>query len=245
LTLAAATFVTGLLIAAQLQTEAPRVRYSSQERPPLVEAASELQVTQEELKDRIVGLRGDIQEAERSASGSRSLVAGLNRDLRDARLAAGLIALVGPGVVLELNDSPGPAPENAPAADYLVSASDLRDVVVELWLAGAEAVSVNGERIAVGTALTDIGSSVLVNSAYLQPPYQISAIGPADMEVRLSSSPSFQRFLQERAEAYGLSVGIATPEEVAVPAYVGRIGLVESRPLVPGASAIPGPAATP
>ena len=57
----------------------------------------------------------------------------------------------------------------------------MRTVVEELWLAGAEGVAVNGERVTVATAILDIGGSVLVNSAYLAPPYQVSAIGPTDL----------------------------------------------------------------
>ena len=72
-----------------------------------------------------------------------------------------------------------PVPPGGSVADYRVGARDLRLVVEELWLAGAEAVSVNGERLVPTTAFVDIGGTLLVNSAYLAPPYQVAAIGPA------------------------------------------------------------------
>ena len=72
----------------------------------------------------------------------------LNDELEEARIAAGLIPLTGTGIVLQLEDSQEPvAPEGDSAADYLVGARDIRTVVEELWLAGAEAIAVNGERI--------------------------------------------------------------------------------------------------
>ena len=101
--------------------------------------------------------------------------------------------LEGPGLVLQLEDSQVPVPAGASAADYRVSARDLRSAIEELWLAGAEAVSVNGERIVPMTAIVDIGGSVLVNSAYLAPPYQVAAIGPADLYDVLAASPRVRR----------------------------------------------------
>ena len=70
----------------------------------------------------------------------------------------------------------------------LVSGRDIRTLVEELWLAGAEAIAVNGERITAATAIIDIGGSVLVNSAYLAPPYQVDgdrAVRPVRPPVRL------------------------------------------------------------
>ena len=60
-------------------------------------------------------------------------------------------------------------------------------MVEELWLAGAEAVSSQRRaRRARSSAIIDIGGSILVNSAYLSPPYQVKAIGPADLYDRLA-----------------------------------------------------------
>jgi uncharacterized protein YlxW (UPF0749 family) len=239
-TLGVALLVLGFLIATQLRTEAPRVRYSSQERPPLVATARELRAQQEALKARILSLRAQIEGVAEAAAGNDVLVEGLNEQLRLARMAAGLVELVGPGVVLQLDDSTQPVPQDAADADYLVSAEDVRDVISELWLVGAQAVSVNGERIGVTTALTDLGSSLLVNSAYLQPPYVVSAIGPVDLYDRLASSAGFARFLAARAEAYGIVVGLGRATEVVVPAYSGNVNVSEVRPQ-PSASPTGGP----
>ena len=56
-TLGAALLGLGFLIAAQLAAEGPRVRYTTQERSPLVETAIELQAQQEALKQQILDLR--------------------------------------------------------------------------------------------------------------------------------------------------------------------------------------------
>ncbi len=230
ITLGLALAALGFLIVAQLQSNGPRAQYASNERGPLVETAIGLQSQQHALEAQILDLQAQISALETEGQGSAATATDLGRRLQDARLAAGLIALEGPGLVLQLSDSgrtvlPGDNPN-----DYLVSADDVRTVVEQLWLAGAEGIAVNGERITTGTAILDIGGTVLVNSAYLAPPYQVSAIGPPDLFDRLSAEVSFQAFVQTRAQAFGIQVDFAEPSQVDLPAYAGAITLRYAQP---------------
>jgi uncharacterized protein YlxW (UPF0749 family) len=242
LTLGAALLGLGFLIAAQLAAEGPRVRYTTQERSPLVETATELQAQQEELKADILDRRERIQELERSGAGSAETVRDLNDQLLDARIAAGLIPLTGTGLVLQLEDSLEPVAPDANEADYLVGARDIRTVVEELWAAGAEAVAVNGERITPTSAIIEIGPSILVNSAYVVPPYQVTAIGPDDLYQRISASPGFVDLIRARAETYGIRISFAEPDSVDIPAFAGTVTLRYARP---DASATPAPSVVP
>jgi uncharacterized protein YlxW (UPF0749 family) len=238
ITLGIALLLLGFLIAAQLAAEGPRVRYSSQERTGLADTAQSLQSQQDALKDRIVALREQIQTIEQESAGSQAALRTLNDDLEEARIAAGLIPLSGTGIVLKLEDSTQPVPPDGNEADYLVGAADLRTVVDQLWLAGAEAVAINDERVTTSTAIIDIGGSVLVNAAYLAGPYQITAIGPADLFDRLSASPGFEEFVRTRRGSFGIGISWAEPASVDVPAFAGTVTLRESR-------AVASPAASP
>jgi uncharacterized protein YlxW (UPF0749 family) len=237
-TLGVALLALGFLIAAQLSAEGPRIRYTTQERSPLVETANGLQLQQDALKNDIVRLRQQIQDLENAGQGSAALVVALNRSLEEARIAAGLIPMTGTGIVLQLEDSTLSLPPDAHEADYLVSARDIRTVVEELWLAGAEAISVNGERVTTSTAVLDIGGSILVNSAYLAPPFQVSAIGPTDLYDRLLESQGFRDFIDTRRGTFGLGISVAEPEHVDIPQFAGSINLVNGRP---GDTASPNP----
>jgi uncharacterized protein YlxW (UPF0749 family) len=232
-TLGAALLGLGFLIAAQLAAEGPRVRYTTQERSPLVETATQLQRRQDELKARILQLRDQIQSTEQAGEGSAELVSQLNDQLQDARIAAGLIPLTGTGIVLQREDSVEPVAPGADQADYLVGARDLRSVVEELWAAGAEAIAVNGERITPTTAIIDVGPSILVNAAYLAAPYQVTALGPDDLYPRLGASPGFVDLIRTRAQGFGIQVGIAEPEAVDIPAFAGTVTLRYARPEQP------------
>jgi uncharacterized protein YlxW (UPF0749 family) len=241
-TLGAALLALGFLIAAQLQSEPPRVRYTTQERQPLVQTALGLQAQQDGLKTRILAARDRIGVLEQSSRGNAAEVSRLNDALDAARMAAGLIALHGPGLVIRLEDSEQPVPQGGAASDYLVSARDVRTVVEELWLAGAESIAVNTERMAVSSAIVDIGGSILVNSAYLTPPYDITAIGPKDLYDRLGQSQGFVDLVRARAQAFGIRIRFAELDDVAVPAYAGTLVFRHGGPVQ---TPSPGPTVTP
>jgi uncharacterized protein YlxW (UPF0749 family) len=228
-TLGLALLVLGFLIAAQLAAEGPRIRYTTQERSPLVETTLSLQSTQDALKDRIVALRGSIQQIEEQGSGSAAAMHDLNDRLQQARIAAGLIPLSGTGIVLRLEDSNEPTPPDGNAADYLAGGSDLRTVVSLLWQSGAEAIAINDERITTSSAIVDIGGSVVVNAAYLAGPYQIAAIGPKDLFARLSATAGWEEFVRTRRGSFGIGISWAEPEVVDVPAFAGTVTLRESQ----------------
>jgi uncharacterized protein YlxW (UPF0749 family) len=244
-TLGIALFALGFLIAAQLNSQVPRTSYTSQERGPLVQTALGLQAQQDQLKASLLDLRTQIQAVEDRGPGSDAAVRAVNDELAQARIAAGLIAIHGTGLVIQLEDSTEPIPPGGNASDRRVTAADVRTVVEELWLAGAEAIAVNGERVTGSSAILDIGGSVLVNSAYLAPPYQVAAIGPADLYATMSSAPSFMDFVQVRAGSPGIRISFAQPADVNVPAYAGALNLRYGRPMDAGPATSPGASGAP
>lgn len=228
-TLTAALLVLGFLIAAQLAAEGPRIRYTTQERSPLVETALGLQAQQDDLKSRIVTLRTEIQEVEQQGVGAADVVRNLNDRLEESRIAAGLIPLAGTGIVLRLEDSSQPVAPGGNESDYLVNARDLRTVVTLLWQSGAEAIAINGERVVGSSAIVDIGGSMLVNAAYVAGPYQVTALGPRDLFARLSVQPGWAELVRTRSGSFGVGIAWAEPEFVDIPAYAGSVNLRDAR----------------
>lgn len=229
-TLAVALLVLGFLIAAQISAEGPRTRYSTEERSPLIETALGLQAQQERLKAEILDLRRHIGELEAQDPGAADSLKRLYEQLEEARFATGLIAVTGRGLAFRLEDG------SQGGVDALVSARDVRILVEELWLAGAQGVAVNGERLVGSTAVIDIGGSILVNSAYLAPPFTITAIGPADLYARLQASVAFAEFVRGRIEPSGLRLSVAELDQADLPAFAGTVGLRYARPAPSGSA---------
>jgi uncharacterized protein YlxW (UPF0749 family) len=132
-----------------------------------------------------------------------------------------LIAVQGPGVRVTLTDSTRSWAGRAD--DLLVHDFDLRDVIGILWLGGAEAISVNGERIVNSTSVYCVGSTILVNDTRLAPPYIIVAIGDPDRLEATLRNPGYLRDLKERAERLGIGLSLTQSASVTTPAYKGSV----------------------
>ena len=117
ITLGVALLALGFLIAAQMAAEGPRVRYTSQERTPLVATALDLQAQQDHLKQQVLDARDAIGQLEAAGEGGAAVTVQLNDQLEAARMAAGLVALTGPGIVIQLVDSSLPVPADGNARD--------------------------------------------------------------------------------------------------------------------------------
>ena len=233
-TLAIALLALGFLIAAQIAAEGPRVRYSTEERAPLIETALGLQSAQEALKSQILSLRDRIGALEAEGSGDADELRRLYAQLEEARIASGLIRVSGPGIAFRFEDSLVGA-----GGESLVTARDLRVLIQELWLAGAEGIAVNDERIVGTSAVIDIGGSILVNSAYLAPAYTVTAIGPTDLYARMQASASFVEFIRNRIEPSGIRLTVAEPGTVDLPAFAGTVSMGYAEPAAANAETAP------
>ncbi|MCX6344099.1 MAG: DUF881 domain-containing protein [Armatimonadetes bacterium] len=86
----------------------------------------------------------------------------------------------GSGVQITLKDSPKlrTSERNPQVVEtFMVHDQDISNIVNELFAAGAEAITVNGELIGAMTSIRSVGPVIEVNNKRLAPPYKIAAIG--------------------------------------------------------------------
>lgn len=181
-----------------------------------------MEAEQKDLKALITDLRAHLTGLQREAATRKSALADLNAQIESQRVLAGLSPLVGPGLVLTLDDSAAKViPPGDDASNYLVHDYDLRDAVSILWESGAEAIAVNDERLVGVSSIYCVGSTILVNDTRLSPPYKIAAIGAPSMEDALNSSSRLQK-LKLNVRQYGVQYKVAGAKDVRVPAFTGR-----------------------
>ncbi len=97
--------------------------------------------------------------------------------LRRLEVQTGFVPVTGEGVRVVVENEPGADPVQA------VSDLDLTLLVNGLWTAGAEAISVNGQRLTALSAIRTSGDPIEVNSVGVASPYTVLAIGDrADLE---------------------------------------------------------------
>jgi uncharacterized protein YlxW (UPF0749 family) len=116
-----------------------------------------------------------------------ALPGALARALTAEQLAAGTIAVTGPGLTVHLDEPATPKAQQSGragttpiTATNILTDRDVRSVVNELWYDGAEAISVNDVRLTPTSASRFAGQAVLIDFQPISPPYVIRAIGNAD-----------------------------------------------------------------
>ncbi|MDI7277071.1 MAG: DUF881 domain-containing protein, partial [Anaerolineae bacterium] len=179
-----------------------------------------------QLKAQIAELRRDLAEAQRQAAKDTEMLTTISAELERERERAGLMALSGPGLLVQLDDSRMLAQASGPEAElYIVHDYDLRDVVNLLWAAGAEAISINDERLVNTTSIYCVGSTIMVNDTRLSPPYVIRAIGDRQRMAPLVENPAFLADLRHKVQVYGLQFGLNWANQVDVPGYSGTFSV--------------------
>ncbi len=192
------------------------------EREIVASTVQRLEGEQADLKKQIADLRTQVNDFQGTDAQQKSTLLDINKELEKQRVVSGMLPLHGQGVIATFDDSTTTVvPPNEDPARYIIHDYDLRDVLSTLWTSGAEAISVNGERIVGNTSLYCVGTTIITNATRLSPPYVIRAIGdPQTLEAALKGAPQMEKFNQ-RAIIYDLLTTIEAQKDMLVPAYNG------------------------
>jgi uncharacterized protein YlxW (UPF0749 family) len=220
--IAAGLAVTGFVGAAQWNSSVTREAFTSSAQQVLAAQVVELEQEQGELRAQIAEAEAEVQRFQEESTTSSAALAQLNERLAGARLAGGLAAVRGPGAVIEIADSQRVVPPGENPTSFIVLVDDLRDIVAALWASGAEAVAINGERLVATSSIYGVGSSVLVNTAFLSPRFRIEAIGPPGLLDRFLLHEAFRGRVGQRIEFFGLEFATAVSDELTLPAFIGN-----------------------
>lgn len=150
--------------------------------------------------------------------------------LAKAEEASALYPVKGPAVKVVLTDAPLEVKPAGVHDDLLVvHQQDIQAVVNALWSGGAEAMSIQNERVVSTTGIKCVGNSVVLHGVPHAPPYVIIAIGDqARLEAALNGNDAITVYKQY-AEAYGLGYQKSREDAATLPAYDGSIELRYAR----------------
>lgn len=206
----------GVLISAQMNSIPERVTNPIAPYASLKETKESLYQEQLELKAEIKNLQESIQKIQKDSE-NIALTKGELEDLKNEKAKAGLTKINGPGVIITLDDSKA----SVVSEDSIVHAADLRDIINLLWGSGAEAISINGQRIVVNTAIDCIVNTILVNDTRISTPFNIEAIGDQSQMYNNLISPLLLTNIHERSKNQGLIFNLTKNNDITVPIFDG------------------------
>ncbi|MFI5793967.1 DUF881 domain-containing protein [Streptomyces sp. NPDC051677] len=205
--------------AAQARVAAPVV---AKEREELIDRIDRETEAADKLESTVDKLRDDVSARQQKAL--KQSGGGDQADL--VGILSGAVEVHGPGVKLVVDDAKeattggdGDPRETSGFSDTgRVRDRDMQRVVNGLWASGAEAVSINGQRLTALSAIRAAGDAILVDNKPLVPPYTVLAVGDGkNLSTRFQNSAD-GLYLNALQENYGIRTAISVAKDVRLPA---------------------------
>ena len=201
-----------LLSVAALQTARSE---STQEagRRSLVDQVDERRDRLDVARSRVTELRREVATLQRTQLAGSEQGRALSERLSRLGADVGARPVTGPGMVVTVDDAPGARSDRQRVLD-----GDLQRLVNGLWQAGAEAISVNGQRLTQLSAIRTAGEAIHVNFKPLRRPYTVEAIGnPDQLPARFIETRGGAWWLNLRS-VYNVRFEMNSREELTLPA---------------------------
>lgn len=207
----------GLLLtvaAVQAERSEPAAEREKAELTARVEARAqrvdELSLYSAELQQDVSALQSN--ELENTSRGQE-----LQERIAALELITGTGRVKGPGLVITVDDPPKSGLEDAAPTDRILD-RDLQHLANGLWSAGAEAISINGQRLTSLTAIRGADKAITVDYRPLARPYVVEAIGdPETLEAAFVESTGGIWF-EDLAQSLQIRYEITSSDELVLPA---------------------------
>ncbi len=181
-----------------------------------------------DLTDQVAAARAEVDQLTRQAPQQSPQ---LEADLARLADAAALTRVRGPAVSVSLTDAPlDVKPDGISEDSLVVHQQDIQAVVNALWAGGAEAMTIQGQRVTTRTGVKCVGNVVVLHGTPYAPPYVIVAIGDQRrLEASLASS-SYLTIYRQYADKYGLGYSQKRITDQVMDPYQGVVDLTYAKP---------------
>ncbi len=143
----------------------------------------------------------------------------MKKELEKTLNYSDLVEVKGPGIIMTLNDSKQEVSEGEDIAWYLIHDIDILEIVNELRMAGAEAISINGERVTSTTSIRCGGPTINIDGKRHAVPFVIKAVG--DPKALEASALAPESYIELYMGYTGIEVEIQKVEKLTVEGYNG------------------------
>lgn len=161
---------------------------------------------------------GELQQHIEKATENNSELEEAKNQINEGNIIIGLTEVTGPGVVFTVADSEIDPNTVVDSSYLLVHDKDILKIVNELKNAGAEAISINGQRVILTTSIICGGNIINVNGERIGSPFEIKAIGSPEALANLSRPGGWLSILKDRG------VKVSEPKKlnnITIPKYSG------------------------
>lgn len=215
-TVVVAAFILGILLAIYFKTLDPTKVYITLQEKKNIE--NQIEVTKTEI-DKLKEVKSQYEESLKKYEAVvknryKSINDLMEDDLIYLKKISGDVVVKGPGIVVTIKDSEKELEQGQNPNDLIVHDIDILRIINDLKKAGAEAISINGERVLALSKIKCSGATITVNDTTYGQPFIIKAIGSTDSLMASIISPnSYANLIKE---GYGIYVDVQAEEEIKV-----------------------------
>lgn len=203
--------------AAQARVTAPVL---AKERQELIDRIDAETAAADTLETQVEEVRDDVSRRQRKALQEHG---GDQGEL--VALLSGATPVHGPGIKVVVDDAEdsdqgggGPRETSGFSDTGRVRDRDMQRVVNGLWESGAEAISINGQRLTALSAIRAAGDAILVDNRPLVPPYTVLAVGDGKKLAAAFKDSADGQYLQTLKDSFDIRTAISVQEKLNLPA---------------------------
>ena len=167
-----------------------------------------------------------LDKVRKEASSDNENLSGMREELKQVNQLLGLTEVTGKGITIVLDDNKSVIADgaiNINIAELLVHDDDLIRLVNDLKNGGAEAISINNQRIVSTTGIICDGNVVRINGQKVSAPFEIKAIGYPERLIGAIDFPT--AILSELRKVGVIKEEPKKANSITIPKYTGSIGM--------------------
>jgi len=174
----------------------------------------------------------ELEVLENITKGDQNIVEILNDDLNFNKASSGRTSLEGPGIRITMYDNMDSEIVGFDINDDVIHDVDVLNILNDLKIAGAEAISINNQRV-VSTSEIKCGGPILrINGKSIGTPFVIKAIG--DQKVLMASVNAPGTYGDTLKSVYLIGFEPEIQDKVTIPAYNGSFSFSYAKPVGEG-----------
>ena len=162
----------------------------------------------------------ELEKERESTTGNNEELTRLEEQIKEGSKVIGYSEVTGQGVIVTLKDNTNISMNTIfDISDFLVHDVDVLSVINELKNAGAEAISINDQRLVITSSIQCDGNVIQVNGQKVGAPFEIKAIGLSEQLAALDRPGGYLSRLRE----YGIGADLVKSNNITIPKYKGSV----------------------
>lgn len=218
--------VIGIILAVAYRQAVDRAPDAARAKAGLVEDIKRRSAASDSMQSQADKLREQLARDRETALADSAAGQQTARQLEQLETVTGLSSVTGPGLVVTVGDGPPPVDpvtgEPTGEVDLArVLDRDLQELVNALWRAGAEAITIDNQRLTPTSTIRLAGEAILVDLRPVTSPYEIKAIGDRKQLSEQFTGSSVARRFRSYIQRYEMTFKVASAGKLSLPASTG------------------------